>query len=171
MDMDDKLRALRNKAPSLNFFTPSGKLLATTALTHSSMSATHNNTELARLGEAVARAVAAKALYSAPGPHTGAQYNALALAFATKALTPIAREIEVDKLLRTGHGCPYVSDEMASRALVALLGALELASGPDALLTALKELGILKLPEVREDLSDGTHRYSTQNGEVKVEQL
>ncbi|GAA5837485.1 hypothetical protein JCM9279_006768 [Rhodotorula babjevae] len=169
--MDNKLTALRNKAPSLHFYTHLGKGLATTALTHSSLSPTHNNTELARLGEAVARAVATKALYLAPGLHTGAEYNALALAFATKCLTPIARTLEVDKLLRVGHGTSHISDEMASRALVALLGALELASGPDALLTALKELGILKLPEAREDLCDGTYRFSTQGGEVKVEPM
>lgn len=41
------------QAPSLHFYTHVAKGLATTALTHSSLSATHNNTELARLGEAV----------------------------------------------------------------------------------------------------------------------
>ncbi|GAA5946287.1 hypothetical protein JCM3775_002681 [Rhodotorula graminis] len=171
MDIEERLKALRNKAPSLHFYSHLAKGLATTALTHSSLSATHNNTELARLGEAVSRAVATKALYLAPGPHTGSEYNSLALAFSTKALSPIARDIELDKVLRVGRGTSHVSDEMVSRALVALLGALELASGPDALLTALKELGILKLPEARDDLSDGVHRFSVDGGEVRVEPL
>ncbi|BGP37864.1 hypothetical protein JCM10450v2_001800 [Rhodotorula kratochvilovae] len=189
--MDEKLKALQEKvrspplhvrlaapadpvddvsqAPSLRFDTPEAKELATTALTHSSLSLTRNNTELARLGEAVSKAAATKALYLSPGLHIGLQYNTIALSFANKALTPLAREYEIDKLLRLGKGVPYVSDEMASRGLVALLGALELTSGPDALLAALKELGIVKLPEPMKELSDGIQRFKVEDGEVKAE--
>ncbi|GAA6057770.1 hypothetical protein JCM3770_006836 [Rhodotorula araucariae] len=168
--MEDRLKTLQDKAPSLRFETPEAIELATTALTHSSQSLTHNNTELARLGEAVSKAVATKALFLSPGgSHTGQQYNAIALSFANKALTPLARKYEIDKILRIGKGVPYVSDEMASRGLVALLGALELTSGPDALLGALKELGIIKLPEPLKELSDGIQRFKIEGGEVKAE--
>ncbi|GAA5968090.1 hypothetical protein JCM11641_003726 [Rhodosporidiobolus odoratus] len=140
--------SLAFKAPSLVFDSPQAKELAIEALTHSSASATRNNTELAKIGEAAARAVAFEALHQSPGKHSGKQYNDISLAFATKHLCAIAKKYNVNDAIRLGKGVPYISDEMSARAVEGLLGALKLSSGPEKLLQALKELGIVHLPDL-----------------------
>ncbi|BGO97658.1 hypothetical protein NBRC10513v2_001652 [Rhodotorula toruloides] len=150
---EEKLEELRQRAPSLAFDSKDARELAVTAITHSSLSPTRNNTELARVGEAVRRkAVATKALFLSPGLHTGLQYNrAIAINFSSKVLAPIARKIKLEEVIRTAPNNPFLSDDMLAKALLALLGALELASGDEALLQALTELEIVKLPKPLEE--------------------
>ncbi|BGP13820.1 hypothetical protein JCM10213_006347 [Rhodosporidiobolus nylandii] len=154
-NFEEKLAALEQKIPSLAFTTPEAKELARKALTHSSKSAVHNNQELAKLGETCSRAVLAKALYLSPGKHSSKMYGDQAAALASKPLSAIARELKLDEMLRVDKGVPYVSETMFQGALQALLGALELSSGNGALLQALKELGIAKLPEAPEPEGEG----------------
>ncbi|BGO89551.1 hypothetical protein NBRC10512_004482 [Rhodotorula toruloides] len=149
---EGKLEELRQRAPSLAFDSKDAKELAVTAITHSSLSPTRNNTELARVREACSKAVATKALFLSPGLHTGLQYNrAIAINFSSKVLAPIARKIKLEEVIRTAPNNPFMSDDMLAKALLALLGALELASGSEALLQALKDLEIVKLPKPLEE--------------------
>ncbi|BGP22764.1 ribonuclease III [Rhodotorula toruloides] len=156
VNTEEKLEELRQRAPSLAFDSKDAKELAVRAITHSSLSATRNNTELVRVGQACGKAVAAKALFLSAGVHIGEQYNkAIAINFSVKVLAPIARQIKLQEVLRTASNTPSMSDEMLAKALLALLGALELVSGDEAPLRVLKELEIVKLPKsLQEELSN-----------------
>lgn len=86
-------------------------------------------------------------------PYNGQDYDRYALSrFATKNLAPIACGIGLDELQRVGRGTPAVSDEMCARALLALLGVLELTGGNDVVLRAISDLGILQLPAIRQQI-------------------
>ncbi|GAA6004529.1 hypothetical protein JCM10207_000919 [Rhodosporidiobolus poonsookiae] len=151
MEFDKRLAELKERLPSLSFDTPEGKDLARVALTHSSASATRNNTELSKVGEMYGKAVATKALYLSPGRHSGKQYNDITMALAGKNLSRLAKELKLEDALRLGKGVPFISEEMYARALLALVGAIELSQGAEALEKVLRDLGIIKdvapLPE------------------------
>lgn len=51
--MDERLKLLKERVPAFEFEGKEARELAITALTHSSLSATRNGTELAKVGEAV----------------------------------------------------------------------------------------------------------------------
>lgn len=73
-------------------------------------------------------------------PYNGQDYDRYALSrFATKNLAPIACGIGLDELQRVGRGTPAVSDEMCARALLALLGVLELTVSPTSRTRSLLE--------------------------------
>lgn len=77
------------------------------------------------------KAAAVKAVFRRDDLYNGQDYDRYALSrFATKNLAPIARGIGLDELQRVGRGTPAVSDEMCARALLALLGVLELTVSP-----------------------------------------
>lgn len=77
------------------------------------------------------KAAAVKAVFRRDDLYNGQDYDRYALSrFATKHLAPIARGIGLDELQRVGRGTPAVSDEMCARALLALLGVLELTVRP-----------------------------------------
>ncbi|GAA5951933.1 hypothetical protein JCM8115_005282 [Rhodotorula mucilaginosa] len=150
---EQRLAELAARAPCFTFHKQSAKDMAIAALTHSSMSAKRNNMELSKVGEASGKAAAVKAVFRRNDLFNGADYDRYALSrFATKNLAPIARGIGLDELQRVGRGTPAVSDEMCARALLALLGVLELTGGNDVVLRAISDLGILQLPPIRQQI-------------------
>lgn len=84
---------------------------------------TSRNCALAQSG----RLAATKAIYRRADLHSGQAYDLYGWSrFATKNLAPIARRIGLQDLMRLGRGTAVVSDEMVARALLALVGVLEL---------------------------------------------
>ncbi|GAA5885334.1 hypothetical protein JCM6882_009574 [Rhodosporidiobolus microsporus] len=146
--MDAVLTALEERAPCFSFRTPEARELAITALTHSSLSATRNNKELAKVGEAAGKAAAVEALFLSPGKHTGKHYNDITLGFTTKNLGAIGKGLKLDEAMRLDKGVPYVSEEMFARGLEALLGVVKVTEGQEALLKAIKSLKIISLDEM-----------------------
>ncbi|POY70224.1 hypothetical protein BMF94_6808 [Rhodotorula taiwanensis] len=124
---EERLADLQIRAPCFTFTGSAARELAVVALTHSSLSASRNNVELARVGEASGRLAATKAIYRRADLHSGQAYDLYGWSrFATKNLAPIARRIGLQELMRLGRGTAVVSDEMVARALLALIGVLEL---------------------------------------------
>ncbi|GAA6037194.1 hypothetical protein JCM8097_008781 [Rhodosporidiobolus ruineniae] len=146
--MQAKLATLHERAPCFSFTTPEGRELATTALTHASLSSGRNNSQLAKVGEAMSKAVAIEALFLAPGHHTARHYDSISTCFTKVHLSAIGRSLKLEELMRLDKGTNLVSDSMYAHALEALLGAVHLTHGPVALLQALRDLNIVKAPDV-----------------------
>ncbi|GAA5871713.1 hypothetical protein JCM3774_003026 [Rhodotorula dairenensis] len=158
---DQRLAELAARAPCFTFHKQSAKDLALVALTHSSVTtAKRTNIELAKVGDASGKAAAVKAVFNREDLHTGQDYDRYAMSrFATKHLAPIARRIGLEELQRLGRGTSIVSDEMCARALLALLGVVELTTGNNAVLRAITDLGILDLPPVSMQIEVEEQRY------------
>ncbi|ORY72195.1 hypothetical protein BCR35DRAFT_354441 [Leucosporidium creatinivorum] len=136
------LTQLESQSASFAFTTPEGKNLAMRALTHSSLSNSFNNTDLARVGELAGKAAVTERLFlDKDSKPTGADYNDKLQLFTTARLAAVGRNLRLDQVLLKAN-VPTASNNMVAQCLCALFGAVKIANGQQALLELLDTLGM-----------------------------